>query len=350
MVITRDDVCGLIRTQVIPGILQQGEIPSTFTQLATKLPDMNSGKSYLNVADALPAAYWVSGDTGQKKTSKAAWDKVKIVPGELAVIIPISENVLDDTTDADLIAQITPQVRTAMGRAIDEAVFFGTNRPQEWQSDLMTLARNAGNNVAYSTSSDLYNVILGDGGLFSKVEQYGYDVSGVVSGTGMKGKLRGLRDSTGQPLFNPDMRTANQYLLAGVGMTFPTNGSWDNSAAQMFAGDFTKLVWALRKDVTVTIATEATIKTPDVEYDLFQQDMIAIRIVIRLGWAYPNYASAMNPDRTGVPFAYLEPATPVTTSALTYTVTDNAEEPAPVAGAKVNAGGSYRCTSPQGEC
>jgi len=50
--------------------------------------------------------------------------------------------------------------------------------------------------------------------------------------------------------------------------------------------------------------------------------MIAIRVVFRMGWALPNPVTRMNGDRTGVPFAFLEPATAQTTKKLTLTVTD----------------------------
>ena len=34
---------------------------------------------------------------------------------------------------------------------MDEAIIFGVNRPAEWQNDVITMARQAGNNVAASS-------------------------------------------------------------------------------------------------------------------------------------------------------------------------------------------------------
>lgn len=34
----------------------------------------------------------------------------------------------------------------AIGQKVDAAIIFGDNRPKEWQADIITLARQAGNN------------------------------------------------------------------------------------------------------------------------------------------------------------------------------------------------------------
>ena len=54
-------------------------------------------------------------------------------------------------------------------------------------------------------------------------------------------------------------------------------------------------------------------QTKEIVYNLAQQDMIALRVVFRMGWAVPNPATRLNEDRTGCAFAYLEPGTPETT-------------------------------------
>ena len=48
----------------------------------------------------------------------------------------------------------------------------------------------------------------------------------------MRAKLRGLKDTTGQPLFKSDMQSDTRYSLDGLRqMTFPNNGSFDKSKA-----------------------------------------------------------------------------------------------------------------------
>lgn len=76
--------------------------------------------------------------------------------------------------------------------------------------------------------------------------------------------------------------------------------------------------------------------------------MVALRIVFRMGWALPNPATRMDEDRVGCPFAYLEPATAVTTQKVTFTVQDNAETPAAISGAIVDVNGSRVKTDASG--
>lgn len=58
-----------------------------------------------------------------------------------------------------------------------------------------------------------------------------------MSAIQMRGKLRGLKDTTGQPIFKSDMQGATRYGLDGMDMYFPMNGAFDPNRAQMIVGD-----------------------------------------------------------------------------------------------------------------
>ena len=347
-IVNRADAEAIIREQIVEAIVQDTPKSSVFMALAKKLPNMTSKQTRIRVLDFLPTSYWVNGDTGMKQTSSMAWDNVYLTAAELAVIVPIPEAVLDDA-EFDIIGEITPRVTEAIGQRVDSAIIFGNNRPAEWQNDIITLARQAGNNVVLGESPDYYAKLLCEDGVFAKVEDDGYSVSGVLSATTMKAKLRGLRDDSGQPLFNKTMQGATQYALDGAPMYFPDNGSFDTGVAQLVAGDFSKAVYAIRQDVTVKILTEGVIQDPntkEIVYNLAQQDMVALRVVFRMGWALPNPATRIDEDRVGCPFAYLEPATPVTTQTATFTVTDT--EDGTVEKARVDVNGAKIVTTADG--
>ncbi|MFV0344215.1 MAG: phage major capsid protein [Anaerocolumna sp.] len=349
-IVNRADAEAIIREQIVDAIAQDTPKSSVFMAMAKKLPNMTSKQTRIRVLDFLPTAYWVNGDTGMKQTSRQAWDNVYLTAAELAVIVPIPEAVLDDA-EFDIMGEVTPRVIEAIGQRVDAASIFGENRPAEWQNDIITLARQSGNNVALGGSPDYYAKILAEDGVFAKIEDDGYAVSGIIASTNMKAKLRGLRDDAGQPLFNKVMQGATQYALDGAPMYFPDNGSFNNSIAQMIVGDFSKAVYAIRQDITVKILTEGVIQDPntkEIVYNLAQQDMIALRVVFRMGWALPNPATRIDEDRVGCPFAYLEPAIPVVTRAVTFTVKDNAETPANIADARVNVNGSNIKTNASG--
>ena len=325
--INRSAAEALIQEQIVNTVFQDTPKSSTFMQLATTLPNMTSDQTRIPVLSLLPMAYWVNGDTGFKGTSRQQWENVYLNAAELAVIVPIPESVVADAS-YDIMGQVTPRVIEAIGQRVDGATIFGNGRPSEWQTDIVTLARQAGNNVACSGGSITYALLMESGGLLSKVEDGGFAVNGVIASVSAKAKLRGIKTTSGEPIFLSNMQGATPYSLDGAPMYFPTNGAFDASVAQMIAGDFSQAVYALRQDVTVKILDQATIIDPATKaviYSLAQQDMIALRVVFRMGWALPNPATRMNADRLYVPFAYLEPATAATTQAVTFTVTDGVE-------------------------
>lgn len=347
----REAAEAIIREQIVEAISQDVPKSSSFMALAKKLPNMTSKQTRIRVLDFLPTAYWVNGDTGMKQTTRQEWDNVYLTAAELAVIVPIPEAVLDDA-EFDIFGEVTPRVIEAIGQRVDSAVIFGENRPAEWQNDIITLARQAGNNVSLGANPDYYAKILCEDGVFAKVEDDGYSVAGVIASTNMKAKLRGLRDDSGRPIFSQSMQSATQYALDGAPMQFPDNGSFNKNIAQMVAGDFSKAVYAIRQDITTKILTEGVIQDPstrEIVYNLAQQDMVALRVVFRMGWALPNPATRIDEDRVGCPFAYLEPATAVTTQAVTFTVKDNATTPAVVKNARVDVNGSKIKTDDTGK-
>jgi len=346
-IVNREKVEALIREQVTTEIMQQAPTQSVFMELARKLPNMTSKQTRIRVLDLLPMAYWVNGDTGYKQTSEQAWDNVYLSAEELAVIVPIPEAVLDDA-EFDIMGEITPRVIEAIGKRVDAAVIFGTNKPEGWPLGIVQRARQAGNNVAATT--DLYEDIMGENGVISKIEQYGYMHTGAIAATSMRGKLRGLRDDIGRPLFTPSVQGKSQYDLDGEPIRFPRSGAYDPAIAQMVVGDWKQAVYAIRQDITTKIPTESVIQDPatgNIVYNLAQQDMIALRVVFRMGWALPNPVTGLDSDRTGCPFAYLEPSSPQTTQTITFTVTDGESA---VAGAYVSIGGARLKTDANGQC
>lgn len=348
----RADAEAIIREQVVSNIFQDAPKHSVFLSMAKKLPNMTSNQTRMRVLDFLPTAYWVNGDTGMKQTTRQAWDNVFINAGELAVIVPISDAVLSDA-EFDIFGEVTPRVMEAIGQKVDAAVIFGDNRPAEWGLDIISRARQAGNNVSPVTGKDYYDLILGENGVFAKVEDDGYGVTGALAPMNFKSKLRGLRDTTGQPIFKSNMQDVARYSLDGAPITFPENGAFYANIAQLVVGDFSQAVYSIRQDITVKILDQGVIQDPDTKeiiYNLAQQDMTALRIVFRMGWALPNPATRLNKDRTGCAFAYLEPGTPTPTQKVTFTVTDgDAESPKPRKGARINVEGAILTTDDNGK-
>jgi len=264
----------------------------------------------------------------------------------------VPEAVLDDT-DIDIMGEITPRVMEAIGQKVDGAILFGDNRPKDWRLDILTTARQAGNNVSHGANPDYYGLLLAEGGVIANVEASGEMVTGAVAAMGMRAKLRGIRGEDGHPIFKTDMQGPTQYALDGAPMYFPKNGSFDQSKALLIVGNFSQLVYAIRKDLTVKILDQGVIQDPttkEIVYNLAQQDMIALRVVFRMGWALPNPATRMDEDRVSCPFAYLEPATAMTTKTVTFTVQTGADQSATaIEGAVIDIDGARLKTNASGQ-
>ena len=293
--ISRANLSGLIPEPVAREIMQGAVENSAVLRVGRRLPNMTSGTQSINVLDMLPTAYFVDGDTGFKQTSSQAWTKKKLYAEEVAVIIPIPEAVLADS-NYDIWGEVRPRISEAMGKTIDQAILFGVGAPSTWRDSIVDTADAASMIVEYDdTTDDLYQKLLGVDGLLAEVEENGYNVTRILSDISMRAKLRGLVDDNKQPIFMATMQQNANYALDGTPLDFPMNGAWDKTKALMIAGDFSQLVYSIRQDVTFKVLTEATIVDPTtkaVVYSLAQQDMVALRAVMRLGWEIPNPVSA----------------------------------------------------------
>ena len=337
--ITRQNVEALIRQQLTDEIIQGAIQQSAVLQFFRRLPNMTSNQTKMPVLDNLPVAYWQTSDTALKNTSSLAWKNKFINAEELAVIVPISENVVNDSS-FDLWAEIRPRLFEAMGRKIDLAILMGTDRPQGFRLGLVDSAINAGATV--TSTADLYKDL---NNAMAFVEASDYDPTAVIGPVALKSQFRMLVDSTGQPIRNTEIDSIPKY--------FVKNGGWDKTKAQMIVGDFTQAVYSIRQDITFDVFREGSIYDPvskELLYALMQQDMLAIRAVMRIGWEVPNPISADQPDNSvRFPFAVILPSTAPTTYDITFTVTDNESSPNNIEGATVMLNGAEKKTNSSGQ-
>lgn len=306
--IDRTGAESLIPVQEANEIIQGTITQSAVLSRGRKLANMTSKQYKVPVLDMLPIAYFVNGDTGQKKTSKMAWDKKFIVAEEIAVIVPIPEAVLDDS-EYDIWAEVKPRITESFGKVIDGAILFDAEKPSTWRDGLVATATKAGTVVTLNTQDDLFDKIMAEDGVIAKVEDCGYFVNGHMADISMRAKLRGLKDNNGQPLFKSDMQGSTSYALDGSPINFPNNGAFDKSKALMISGDFSQLVYSIRQDITFKLFTEGVVQNTDgsIAYNLMQNDMVALRAVMRLGWEIPNPINALKTDKAKrCPFAIMK--------------------------------------------
>jgi len=314
--ITRADAAALIPEEVSDILL--GEIAATnpILQLARRLPNMARAQTRMPVIGALAQAYFVAGDGGLKQTTEVSWENRFIDAEEVAVIVPIPENVLDDA-DYPIWDQVRPEIVNAFNATIMGALLYGTNIPATWTVNLggagILNAAPGAHVISAAAFADLYEAIMGEDaaanpGVIALVEEDGFMVNGHVAHLRMRGRLRNVRDALGQPIFTRAMQDASRYELDGEPVYFPTDGVLDPAQSWMFSGDWSQLVWAIRKDMTFKLLDQAVIQDAagNIVFNLAQQDMVALRAVMRLGVSLPNPINRVNPTAaTRFPFAVL---------------------------------------------
>lgn len=297
--ITRTDVDALIETQVASEIFEGVVKESKALSMFKRLPNMTSDKTKIRVLDTLPVAYFVdeTKNNGRKNLTKMAWESKYINAAELAVIVPIKENVLNDAS-IDIWAEVKPRIVEAFGRKIDNAIFNGVDKPADWREGLIPSIVAAGKEV--TETGELYSDI---NDVMTEVEESGYNVTGLVGGVGLKGKFRMMTDKNGQPLNATEIGSLNRAYL--------DNGAWNKTLSTLIAGDFNQAVYSIRQDVTYKVLDQAVIQDPssgEILYNLAQDDMVALRVVMRLGWEIPNPVNALDETETRFPFASLKPS------------------------------------------
>ena len=253
--------------EIIQGVVTQSAVLSQ----GRRLPNMSSRTYRMPVLDMLPLAYFVN--------------------------------------EYDIWAEVRPRVEEAFGKVIDGAILFDENKPDSWRDGIVTTATKATSVVTLGASDDLYDKIMGKDGVIAKVEESGFFVTGHMADISMRAKLRGLKDSTGNPIFKSDMQNGTRYSLDGSTMNFPNNGAFDKSKALMISGDFSQLVYSIRQDITFKLFTEGIVQNTDgtIAYNLMQQDMVALRAVMRIGWEIPNPINSLKTDKSKrCPFAIMK--------------------------------------------
>ena len=177
------------------------------------------------------------------------------------------------------------------------------------ENDLV-LDQFAGGGTTLVEAKLLNRDIIGVDGVMAQVENDGFNVNGFFADNTMKPMLRNLRNSNNTPIYVNSVATGSPSTLLGIPVNYNNSGLFDKTQALMLAGDFTKAVYSIREDITYKVLSEAVIQNPDgtIAYNLAQQDMVALRCVMRLGVAVANPLTKANgDDTTRYPFAVLAP-------------------------------------------
>lgn len=283
----------LIPEQIVNQVIEELPQQSVLLSRARRVP-MTSKTGRQPVLSALPAAYWVDGDTGLKQTTKAQWENVTITAEELAAIVVIPDAYFDDAS-IPLWSAIEPLLAEAIGQKVDAAGLFGTDKPASWPTAVVPAAVAAGNVVDDGDGDDFAQDVSNLAGL---VAAQGFAVNGFASRPGLNWRLVGLRSQDGHPIYQPALTQGASSTLYGYPFNEVLNGSWDPSY-ELLAADWSKFVVGVRQDMTFRIFSEGVISDDNGEVivNLMQQDAKAMRVVFRVGFQVANPITRVEQDK-----------------------------------------------------
>lgn len=280
--ITRAEVASLIGEEFGPTMIKaatQGSIA------LSSFPTVNMGTKVRNmpVLATIPQADWVgdTDNTGVKPTSQATWVNKTLVAEEIAVILPIHENTLDDATE-DILSDLAELGGQAIGKRFDQAVLHGTAKPASWTSlDLVAAAVAASQTVAVvdgaANTSDIYGAALQVAGLIADA---GFDPTTILAKRSLSFKLANLRSTTGEPILT-------EGGIRGFDTAWSRNGAWEPTEATAIVVDPSTVRIGVRQDVTVKLLDQATVGG----INLAEKDMVALRFKARLAYVLGNPAT-----------------------------------------------------------
>lgn len=276
MTILKDALQGFVPVEQATEIMKDVARGSSILRLS-KVEQMDSDTKKIPVMAEGAGAYWV-GETERIKTSKAKWIFPEMQAKKIAAIIPVSKEKLKDST-IDVFSELRESLAEGIYKAIDAACLFGTDSP--FAKSIFQSAVDVDNIITDGTST----LDLDVSDVMAKVEEAGLDVNGFVAHNGVKNRLRKLRDANGNQLFVNGTDTKEFY---NEPIEFSRNGAFDKTKAEVIAGDWSKSLVGIRDGIEYEILKEATLQgtvgADDKPLSLAEQDLIAIKVTMRLGF------------------------------------------------------------------
>ena len=264
---------------------------SVFMRLATKTEMPGSGKTIQTITGE-PEADWVD-ETDPKPVSTHSFGKKSITPYKLAVIEPFSMEFIRDKKK--LYNECVRRLPKALSKKFDSTV-IGTSAPGSGFDVLgsctkVSLLEDSSNHItAYDRFVAIDGTIAAADGI----------MNGIALATQGKSLVLGAKDGQGHPLFTPGVESntignilGSKVIVAKSVYKAGTAASGTSGQAGYVAGvpaivgvagDWDDALYGTVEGVKMDISKEATLITDDGIISLFQQNMVAVRVEIEVGF------------------------------------------------------------------
>lgn len=264
----KDNLKGSVPTEIASDVIKNIVTQSTAFSVCKHVP-MSSDKKVLPMLSDTGSAYWV--EEGESiGTSIHGWEYPELEAKKLAVIIPVTKEKLQDSV-LNVMSEIQQGIADAFSRAIDLAVFFGTNSP--FKTNIFTEA-----NKQKVSRVDGENLDISISNTIAKVEANDLNPNAMVGAVSLKNEIRLLRDSNGNAIQVPG--GASGTMIYNLPIYYPTTKAFNSAKAQLIIGDYSRALIGTRDDISYEVLDQATVGG----VNLAEKDLLAIKCTLRFAF------------------------------------------------------------------
>lgn len=269
MAITRSSIT--LPPDVAREIMQKTQTESAVMTLAQRIDLPGRGAS-INVITSDPAAAWV-GEGNAKPVSDPGLQTKVMTPYKLAVIVPFSEEFARDAQT--LYDALIARLPRALGEKFDNTVAGGGTAPGS-NFDTFSAA------TAQSTATDVYDALVAAD---TDIAAHGGILNGFAISPQARGVLLGAKDGNERPLFINSVAEGAVPMILGA-PTVLSKGMYVSGTPAVLgiAGDWTQAMYGTVEGVRIDFSKDATLVSGATTINLFQQNMLAVRAEIEIGF------------------------------------------------------------------
>ena len=264
---------------------------SVFMRLADKVDMPGSGKTIQTITGE-PEAEWVD-ETAPKPVSTHSFGKKSVTPYKLAVIEPFSMEFMRDKKK--LYNECVRRLPKALSKKFDSTI-ISTTAPGSGFDVLggctkVSLLEDRANGItAYDRFVTIDGIIAAADGI----------MNGIALATQGKSLVLGAKDGQGHPLFTSGVESntvgniLGSKVIVAKGVYKAGTAASGTSGQEGYvagipaivgvAGDWDDAQYGTVEGIKMDVSKEATLITEDGIISLFQQNMVAVRVEIEVGF------------------------------------------------------------------
>lgn len=271
-------------SEISQEIMQKTQDASAIMRLARSVPLPGRGLTIPVIASD-PSASWVA-ETDSKPVSNPGLSTKLMEPYTLAVIVPFSKQFLRDARL--LYDNLIARLPGVLAKTFDQTVMGAVAKPG---ANFDNFAGCTAQSLIASVGHTAYDALVA---AFDDIASGGFLMDGIGLSPAGQGILLGSTDSDGRPLFVNSVAEGSISKILGarteMGRGLYKSGqaaagsSSGTPASVGVAGDWSKAMYGVVEGVKVDYSEDATLIDGTTMIPLFQNNMVAVRAEIEVGF------------------------------------------------------------------